>query len=130
KPTSPQAGARPAGTREALPDTLLRKKLPRFFARAEWRRAKFGGSAVSSFLPRGVATPRKELSPVREHLRGGNHVLLSNLRQLLKLAHAFGSLGAKQVTLAGMHAQDLAVGGDLETLLCAAVCLQFLLWLQ
>ena len=83
-----------------------------------------------SFLPRGAWLRPEKLGPVREHLLNGSHVLWSNLRQLLKLAHALGSLGAKQVTLALMHAQDLAVGGDLETLLCAAVCLQFLLGLQ
>ncbi len=58
---------------------------------------------------------------VRKHLPGLGQVGLVDQRQLLELAHALGSLGAQQVALAGMHAQNLAGRGDLEALLRAAM---------
>jgi hypothetical protein len=52
-----------------------------------------------------------------------------DLRDLLQLAHALGGLGAEQVALAGMHAQQLAAGGKLEALGGAAMGFELSLWL-
>jgi len=47
-----------------------------------------------------------------------------DLRQLLQTAHTLRELGSQQMPLAGMHAQNLAVGGDLESFPSAAMRLQ------
>src|SRR5258708_30270262 len=67
---------------------------------------------------------------VRKHLPGLGQVGFVDQRQLLELAHALGSLGAQQVALAGMHAQNLAGRGDLEALLRAAMGLELQLGLR
>jgi hypothetical protein len=67
---------------------------------------------------------------VREHLLDAGHVGLAHQSQLLELAHAAGRFGSHQVALAGVAAQDLAVGGDLEALPRATVRLQFQFWFR
>jgi len=105
---SPKRAKRPAGTRVALPGTLLRNRSSAVLA--QW----------SKLHPYKI----KISNAVRKHLPGLGQVGLVDQRQLLELAHALGSLGAQQVALAGMHAQNLAGRGDLEALLRAAMGLE------
>jgi hypothetical protein len=102
------AAYRPAGTREALPGTILRNFRSTFSSRTH--------AAVS-------VIQRKSLS-VGKHLLDAGYVGFVYERELLELTHAAGSFGAHQVALAGMAALDLAVGGELKALACAAVGLQ------
>jgi hypothetical protein len=71
-----------------------------------------------------AATKNEKLEAVGHHLPYGVDIGLMDFGQLLELAHALGGLGTEQVTLAGMHADNFAIGGDLETLARAAMGLQ------
>ena len=62
---------------------------------------------------------------VGKHLSDGSYVSGTDQRQLLELAHAARSLCAHQVAFARVHAFDFTVRGDFETLLGAAMSLQF-----
>jgi len=61
------------------------------------------------------------LEAVRKHLHGLGLVGVIDLRELLEFAHALGGLGAEQVALARMHAEQLAGSGQLEALGGAAM---------
>jgi len=56
------------------------------------------------------------LKAVRKHLHGLGLIGVIDLRELLEFTHPLGGLGAEQVALAGMHAEQLAGGGQLEAL--------------
>lgn len=134
----PTNGAkRPAGTREALPGTCCGTVVPRFLHLAERTRlvqkSSLGRVPFLAKMGRSSAAALQRLSgsgSVGEHLAYGGDVALAYLGELLEPTHALGRLGTEQVALAGMHAQDLAVRGDLEALLGAAMSLELLLGLQ
>ncbi len=75
-------------------------------------------------------TKNEKLEAVRHHLPDGVDVGLVDFGQLLEFAHALGGLGAEQVALARMHANDFAIRGNLKTLTRAAMGLQLQFWFQ
>src|ERR1700739_3049718 len=91
-----------------------------------------GRSVLGRYKPlSGPAGSRRYGSAsVGEHLLDRGDVLGAHLGQLLELAHSASGLSAKQVALSRMHAQNLAISGDLETLARAAMSLELLLGLS
>jgi hypothetical protein len=73
---------------------------------------------------------RKNLQAVGKHLLHGSDVDRVHERQLFQLAHTTLSLGAGEMALAGMHANDFAGPGDFKALGGAAMRFQFFLWLS
>jgi len=72
---------------------------------------------------------RKNLA-IGKHLLHCGDVARVNQGQLFELAHAAGALGAGEMALAGMRADDLAGPRKLEALGGAAMRFQLLLWLS
>ena len=126
-----ERGERPAGTREALPGTFCGSLLRNLAVAEQARPPQKSFLGKTKLAETGELTlALKNLSPVGQHLTHRCDVGLIDLRQLLELAHALGRLGAEQVTLARMHPENLAIRGDLETLFCAAMGLQFQFWFR
>jgi hypothetical protein len=92
--------------------------------------------AVSLNYPRSKPAPAGKLRHYKEksdtekskavgqHLPRLEHIGLAHERQLFELAHAAGLFCAEQVAFTGVHALDLAGGGDLKAFVRAAVRLQ------
>src|SRR5262249_22327405 len=82
------------------------------------------GSHVASEQIGPPAGSRQGPLCIRQHLPDVANVGGMYLGQLLQVAHTLGWLGSEQVTLARMHAQDLASGRDLKALGRAAMRLE------
>lgn len=119
---------RPAGTREALPGTMRGTCVLRFDRKVTACRAP----TKNNYARAKLRNARKIFTAlaVGKHLPDGGYVGGIHERQLLKLAHTAGSLGAHQVAFAGVHAFYFAVRGDLETLFGAAMSFQLQFWFR
>jgi len=127
------AANRPAGTRVALPGSMCGIFIPRCEAetsRQSLRSASCILASLSIQLLR--AWPKSEAKNsskrVRQHLLGLQRVRFAHLRQLFQLAHAARGLGAQDVALARVRADDLAGRRNLKAFRGAAVRLQLQLW--
>ena len=67
---------------------------------------------------------KKSLQTVRKHLHGLGLISLVDLGHLFELAHTTGGLGAEQVALSGVHAENLAGAGYLKALGGSAMSFQ------